>query len=259
MSWQKTVLGRTGREVGRLGMAASYGVPARAVEEAFERGVNYLYFGSMRKGAFAEALRNLRPKRDQVTLVVQSYSRIATMVGPSLNLALKKIGYDYADLLLLGLWGQEPPARILDACRKLRDTGRIRHIAMSTHQRPLIAQLAASDIDVFHVRYNAVHTGAEREVFPQLAAMNGTRPGLVAFTATSWRQLLKSGKIPGSERTPSATDCYRFVLSNSAIDVCMSGPANAAQARAALEAMDRGPLSEDEMAWMRRVGQAIYR
>ncbi|HLJ45209.1 MAG TPA: aldo/keto reductase [Bryobacteraceae bacterium] len=259
MNWQNAVLGRTGREVGRLGMAASYGVPAKSVEEAFDRGVNYLYFGSMRKSGFAEALRNLRPKRDQITLVVQSYSRFAALVGPSLSMALRKIGYDYADLLLLGLWGNEPPGRILDACRKLRDSGRIKHIAMSTHQRPLIPKLAAADIDVFHVRYNAVHTGAEREVFPQLAALNGTRPGLVAFTATSWRQLLKSGKIPNGEKTPSATDCYRFVLSNPAIDVCMSGPADAVQARAALDALDHGPMSEDELAWMRRVGQAIYR
>ena len=34
-------LGRTGLQVGRLGMAAGYGVPAAAVERAFERGVNY--------------------------------------------------------------------------------------------------------------------------------------------------------------------------------------------------------------------------
>ena len=37
------VLGRTGLEAGRLGVSASYGVPGSAVEEAFERGVNYLY------------------------------------------------------------------------------------------------------------------------------------------------------------------------------------------------------------------------
>ena len=36
---ERRVLGRTGLEAGRIGMAASYGVPARAVERAFERGV----------------------------------------------------------------------------------------------------------------------------------------------------------------------------------------------------------------------------
>lgn len=258
MSWEKTTLGRTRREVGRLGISASYGVPAKPVEEAYERGVNYLYFGTFRRGGFTQALRNLKPKRDGMFLVVQSYSRLGSLIAPSLEMALRKIGYEYADALLLGMWNQEARGGILDACRKLRDRGLIRHIALSTHNRPLVAKLAASDIDVFHVRYNAVHTGAEREVFPQLAAMNGSRPGLVAFTATSWRQLLKPGKIPHGERVPGAADCYRFVLTNPAIDVCMTGPANEEQARAALEALERGAMKEDELAWMRRVGASIY-
>ena len=41
-------LGRTGLNVGRLGVAASYGAPAEAFEEAFERGCNYFYIGSGR-------------------------------------------------------------------------------------------------------------------------------------------------------------------------------------------------------------------
>jgi aryl-alcohol dehydrogenase-like predicted oxidoreductase len=43
------ILGRTGLEVGRLGMASSYGVPSQAVEQAFEQGVNYLYWGTFRR------------------------------------------------------------------------------------------------------------------------------------------------------------------------------------------------------------------
>src|SRR4051794_37429747 len=70
----KTFLGRTGLQVGRLGVAASYGVPARAVEHAFDCGVNYLYWGSRRTAQFGEALRNLRAQRDRVVLVLQSYS-----------------------------------------------------------------------------------------------------------------------------------------------------------------------------------------
>src|SRR5258708_27033375 len=85
--------------------------------------------------------------------------------------------------------------RILHACRKLRDTGRVKYIALSTHHRPLIPELAATDIEIFHVRYNAAHPGAEREAFPNLAA-TPTQPGLVAFTATSWTQLLTPTKLP---------------------------------------------------------------
>ena len=255
IDWSHAVLGRTGREVGRLGISASYGVPASGVEMAFERGVNYIYFGTFRRGAFAQALRNLKPQRDRMFLVIQSYSRMASLIAPSLERALRKIGYDHADALLLGMWNKAASPRILDACRKLRDAGRVKHIALSTHHRPLIPELAASDIDIFHVRYNAVHTGAEREVFPNLSP---TQPGLVAFTATSWKQLLTPKKIPPGEKVPTALDCYRFVMSNPAIDVCMTGPGTEQHAREALVALDRGPMSEDELAWMRRVGQSIH-
>jgi len=240
-------------------MAASYGIPASAVERAFERGVNYLYWGSMRRGGFGEALRNLKAQRDGMVLVLQSYTRVAALASFSVEMALRKLRFDYADVLLLGLWNHKPPRRILDASRKLRERGLIRHIAVSTHHRPLVAELSADpDIGIVHVRYNAVHKGAEREVFPTLGAA-GKRLGSVAFTATSWRQLMDPKRMPSGERVPTATDCYRFVLSNSSVDVCMCGPADDAQASAALRAMQLGAMSEEELAWMRRVGDFIHK
>lgn len=256
---EKRTLGRTGLEVGRLGMASSFGVPARAVEQAFERGVNYLYWGTIRRGPFAQALRNLKPQRDRMVLVLQSYSRIAALVKPSVEIALRKLGFEYADVLLLGLWNRKPPARILDASRRLRDRGLIRNIAVSTHHRPLLENLSADpDCGVVHVRYNAVHPGAEREVFPMLPG-NGNRPGVVSFTATSWGQLLEPKRVAPGERVPTAADCYRFVLSNPAVDVCLTGPANEAQASEALRAVELGPMSSEELAWMRRVGDHIHK
>src|SRR4029077_2263985 len=150
-------------------------------------------------------------------------------------------------------------SRILDASRRLRERGLIRHIAISTHHRPLVSDLSADpDIGIVHVRYNAVHPGAEREVFPLLAA-NGNRLGMVAFTATSWRQLLNSRRVPPGELVPTAADCYRFVLSHPAVDVCMTGPANEAQAAEALGAIELGPMRPDELAWMGRVGDFIHK
>jgi aryl-alcohol dehydrogenase-like predicted oxidoreductase len=257
MSFDRAVLGRTGVEVSRLGLGSSYGAPANTVERAFERGVNYFYWGSLRRGRFGDGLRALAPQRDRFLLVTQSYSRMASLVGPSLERALRALRFDHTDVLLLGLWNDVPPPRILDACRKLRDRGLVRYLAVSTHNRPLIAGLATDPrFDIFHVRYNAVHRGAEREVFAQLPGQNP--PGLVSFTATSWRQLLDPKRVPPGEKVPTATDCYRFVLTQPTVNVCMTGPANPAQFEDALEAIRRGPLAEDEMAWMRRVGDAIY-
>jgi hypothetical protein len=37
----------------------------------------------------------------------------------------------------------------------------------------------------------------------------------------------------------------------------MSGPADARHMNEALEALRLGPMSEDELAWMRRIGRAV--
>jgi aryl-alcohol dehydrogenase-like predicted oxidoreductase len=257
MSFDRATLGRTGAEVCRLGLAASYGAPAATVEEAFDQGVNYFYWGSMRRGSFGAGLRALGSRRDRFLLVTQSYSRVASLVGPSLERALRALRFDYTDVLLLGLWNDTVPARILNACRKLIERGLVRYLAVSTHNRPLIARLARDpQFDIFHVRYNAVHRGAEREVFPYMLPPDP--PGLVSFTATSWRQLLGNRRIPPDLAVPTATDCYRFVLTQPAVNICMTGPANPVQFKQAMEALRRGPMSEEQLDWMRRVGDAIY-
>jgi aryl-alcohol dehydrogenase-like predicted oxidoreductase len=130
----------------------------------------------------------------------------------------------------------------------------------------LVPQIAAGqDFDVVHFRYNAAHPGAEKDIFPHLPGAN--RPGMVSFTATSWGQLLGKGflqgvlpgthRLPKSERVPTAADCYRYVLTRPEVDVCLTGPANAAQMEEALGALRLGPMSADELAWMRRVGRAV--
>src|SRR5208337_4309780 len=99
--WKTTTLGKTGWKVGRLGLASSYGADERCVQMAFERGVNYLYWGSMRTAKFGAGLRSLRSRRDEFRLVTQSYSRVAALVPWSLERALKSLGMDHADILLL--------------------------------------------------------------------------------------------------------------------------------------------------------------
>jgi predicted aldo/keto reductase-like oxidoreductase len=107
------------------------------------------------------------------------------------------------------------------------------------------------------LRYNAAHRGAEQDVFPFVPAAN--RPGIIAYTATSWGQLLRPGKMPPGEPPLTAADCYRFALSHPNVDVCMTGPKNADQLAHALTALDLGPLSPAEMDRARRIGDFIHR
>ena len=253
----RVTLGRTGLEVGRLGLGATYRIPADAVEWAFERGSSYLYWGTFRRDEFARALRNLKRQRDRLVLAIQSYAPAPALVVWSFERALVKIGYEHADVVLLGMWNRPVSPGVLDACRGLKQRGLVRHIAVSTHKRALAPELARmEEIGILHVRYNAVHPKAETEIFAHLPSEGG--PGVVAFTATCWRKLLDPRRIPAGERVPTAGDCYRFVLSHPSVDVCMTGLSSMDHARHAFEALDKGPMSDDEMAWMRRVGRAIY-
>ena len=267
-SFQRALLGRTALEVGRLGVAAGYGVPGPALEWAFERGVDYIYWGSQRQDSFGTSLKKLRTQRERFVLVIQSYTRVASLLSRSLERALRALSFDHADVLLLGMWNKPLPSRILDAAHRLQARGLVRFLGISTHKRTLVPQIAAGhDFDVVHFRYNAAHPGAEEDIFPHLPGAN--RPGMVSFTATSWGQLLGKGflqgvlpgthRVPKSERVPTAADCYRYVLTRPEVDVCLTGPANAAQMEAALEALRLGPMSADELAWMRRVGRAVSR
>ncbi len=258
---EKIVLGRTGLRVSRLGLGASYPAPAAAFEEAFERGVNYFYWGSRRSEPMGSVIRQLAPRhRDELVLVVQSYARVGFLVKLSIERALKKLGVDHIDVLLLGWYNGAPGRGIIDAAMELREQGRIRHVALSGHNRKLFPTLLDDErYGAWHVRYNAVHRGAEREVFPALDGRPvDKRPGVITFTTTRWGHLCDPRRTAQGERTPTGTDCYRFALSNPHVDLALSGPANAEQMQQALAALELGPMNDEELAWMRRVGDHIY-
>jgi aryl-alcohol dehydrogenase-like predicted oxidoreductase len=255
-SWDKVELGHTGLRVTPIGLAASYGVGEKDTARAIERGVNYLYWGSRREAGFGRAIRDAaRRRREDLVVVVQSYTRAGSLLRGSVERALKKLETDYCDLLLLGWWQKPPPRRIVDAALELRDAGRARHLMISCHHRPTFEALARQpEWAALMVRYNAAHPGAETEVFPRLPVR---RPGVVAYTATRWGQLPNPKLTPKGEATPRGSDCYRFALTNPSVDLVLCGPKDAAELDEALAALDRGPMSADELAWMKRVGAAV--
>jgi aryl-alcohol dehydrogenase-like predicted oxidoreductase len=253
-------LGATGLSVGPLGIGSSFGIGGRDLEWAFDRGCNYLYWGSLRRGGFGDALRNLaKTRRDDLVLVVQSYARWGRVVRWSLERALRRLRTDHTDVLLLGMWNGAVKPAVLAAAARLREEGKARFVAVSTHERTVAGCHLAGELggaDILHIRYNAAHRGAEEDVFPQAAPEPADRPGIVNFTATRWGTLMRPD--PAEERTPTAGDCYRFALTRPEVDLCLTGPRNRADVVAALEAVAKGPMDEEELAWMRRVGDRIY-
>ena len=255
------ILGRSGLRVARLGVGSSFSAPTSSYEEAFEKGVNYFYWGSLRRNFMGDAIRNLAPRhRHELVVVIQSYARLGVIVVRSLERALAKLKLDNADVLLLGWHSKPPGARIVDAALQLKARGLVKHLAVSGHNRLMFpALLDDLRFAIWHVRYNAVHRGAEREVLPHLAPRRrDDRPGLVTFTATRWGHLCDPRRTPPGEHTPTGTDCYRFALSHPTVNVVLAGPNSQEHMSQALRALELGPMSEDELTWMRRVGDYIY-
>jgi aryl-alcohol dehydrogenase-like predicted oxidoreductase len=258
---KKRVLGRTGLLASRLGLAGGYGVPAAAVERAFhEYGINYFYWSTPRKAGMRDGLRNLvKNHREEIIIVLQSYDHLGLTVRRSVEKGISALGIDSADVLLLGWNNWYPPARVLRESLALRKEGKVRFIAMSGHNRKLfgkIAQAESSPIDIFMVRYNAAHRGAEEEIFPHLAGKN--RPGLTTYTATRWGKLLNPKKMPAGQPPLTSSDCYRFVLTDPHVDLCMMGPESEAQMVEGLTALTKGPLSDKEMDRIRKIGDYVH-
>ncbi len=160
-------------------------------------------------------------------------------------------------MLLLGWYNHGVSPAILERCERLREKGMFRQLAISGHHRPSFVDYASDPrFSLLHLRYNAANSGAERDVFPALPAEN--RPGIVVYTATRWRKLLDPAYMPPGEAPLSAADCYRFVLSNTNVQVCMSGPADDAQMDEALSILDAGPLAAEEDRRVRRIGAYVH-
>lgn len=259
MGFERISLGRTGLMVTRLGIGSSYGTNADMVEEAAAHGINYFYWGALRTKRMAEGIKNVASKnRDDAVIVAHTDTRSRAGISKVVQKSLKRLGVDYLDVLLLGWHNKRPADRLIEQAAELREQGLIRFLAISGHNRRLFPKLKNDrHIDIFHIRYNAAHRGAEKEVFEYLPEKGG--PGIVSFTNTSWGGLLYPRNMPPGEDTPSAADCYRFVLSHPKVHVAVCAPNSMKQLKEDLQVLERGPMSEEELERMRRTGDYVYK
>jgi aryl-alcohol dehydrogenase-like predicted oxidoreductase len=249
----------SGKRIFRLGLATNYGIDEDGIRAAMDRGVNLFLWTSRGKSKLKSPLKAaLASRRDEVAVV--GYATIGWFgwgVRRGAEGLLKELGVDRLDVLLLG-WvgvGAALTGATVRELVHLRESGKVGAIGVSIHDRPRAGQLAAdSPLDLLMIRYNAAHPGAERDIFPHV---RDHKPSILAYTATSWRRLLKRPKgWDGSVMT--AGDCYRFQLSSPHVDVALTGPATRAELEQNLDALSKGPLSPEEDQWMRAFGRAVH-
>ena len=249
---------RLGQRLFRLGLSGTFGLDETGCREALER-VQYVFW-SPRMTALTPALRDaLAGCRDRY--VVSAGPLLGYFPGAvrrAAEAALKSLGVDRLDVLQLHWLGKMSAftGAVQEEMAKLKEEGKVRALGASTHDRRRAGRLADDSIlDLLMVRYNAAHPGAEQDVFPYLARRS---PAVVTYTATAWRRLLSAPR-GWTGKVPTAGDCYRFCLTSPHVDIVLMGPRNAAELRENLLAVEKGPLSAEEMEHMRAFGRAVHR
>jgi len=255
------------KRVLRLGVAGSFGIQEQDVHHAVERGVNYWVWTPSFKKVTSALRQVLHNDREQHIVSLLGIAYTGGMVRRGVDKARRILGTDYLDCYKLGWLGRGSllSGGIQDTLLDLKDRGVVRSLGTSIHDRVRAGKLARESIlDTFMIRYNAKHPGAEKDIFPHLSHRN---PAIVAYTATSWRQLLKPvsiemppypGDRPGVQPPPlTAALCYRFCLSHANVHVTLTGPADRKQLDDNLDALDAGPLSANEDVWIREYGRKL--
>ena len=254
-----TTLGRTGLRVFRLGLSGTYWPGEAALRAGIEAGMNVILWHKLLARQMTRVLREVLPgRRDQFVIVTGVFNLGDWTIRRGLEGSLRRLRTDYIDVFLIG-WvgaGRLRPSS-LELLRRYKEEGKIRYIGISTHARKYAGELVREGkLDVLMMRYNAAHRGAETEIFPYLSV---SHPGVVSYTATRWTKLLgRPRNWPASERVPTAGDCYRFVLSNPNVHVCFTAPRSVREIKENLAAVGQGPLSEEEMGFMRRFGDVVH-
>ncbi len=190
-------------------------------------------------------------------------------IRKSVEKALRELNTDYLDVFKLGWLGRTSiySKGVADSLLKLKQEGKIKAVGTSIHNRQRAGQLAQdSELALLMIRYNAKHTGAEEDIFPYLQKRN---PAIVSYTALAWQQLIRPVKgiemppFPGSKeeacQPPCLTPelCYRFVLSNPHVHLVLTGPKNREQLMMNFQAMHQGPLTLEEINWIRQYGKLL--
>jgi aryl-alcohol dehydrogenase-like predicted oxidoreductase len=139
-------------------------------------------------------LREVAPaRRGEYVLATGAYNYIFAHqnLRRTLEKRLRQARTDYIDVFhFLGVTnGRQFTPRVRDELQAVRESGLVRAVSMSTHDRKLAVELAREGVlDAMMIRYNAAHRGAETEIFPHLPDSN---PAVVSSTATRWRYLVR--------------------------------------------------------------------
>jgi hypothetical protein len=245
---------------------------------AFDAGINFFFittdlhwpgYEATRRGV-RELLTRGPKVRDQIVVAAVCYqTRPIFCYGPFQELLDEMPGLGRLDVLIAGaVYGDEQGKRF-GVYAEHRQTGYLgaRAMGMTFHDRSAaLAAIRARQVDIAFIRYNPDHAGANKDLFPHLHSSpgNGRSKGRTAARTLLFSFKSTFGYVPPEEMEqiglpgsvywhPDITDHYRFVLSRPEIDGVLMGPQTPAELHGVAAALARGPLTEEEQAYLENV------
>lgn len=254
---------RSGTPAARLGLAAFPTQDAHCVQRALEVGINFFFFYGANYPAFIAALRDVaRTQRDEMILATGSGARTSKGLRAARQKIVTATSTDMLDIFFAEYISPSDDAEkifgtggVLDELSRWKEGGAIRYVGATAHDRTLAAQLARDPrVDVLMHRYNMAHRKAADVVFP--TALEARTP-VIAFTATRWGTLLKSlAEWPNTP--PTAADCYRYCLTQSAVRVVLTAPKTVDELQENLGVLESAMMNGEERSTWERFGDLVY-
>jgi hypothetical protein len=233
--------------------------------EAFDAGVNFFFvtadmhwpvYDGLRRGL--EMLFDRGPwVRDEVVVAAVSYVTQAEFCFAPFRETLKAVRkLCYLDMTIVGGSYANDFVVRLHEYTKHRGGGisGVQAVGASFHDRA--AALTAVNhglVDVGFIRYNALHSGADTDMFPHLKGANRSTALLYSFTSTSafvGADVCRELEIDDGGWLPTVADHYRYVLSRAELDGLLVAPTTKVHLRRLVEALEAGPLTGDERRHM---------
>ncbi|MBF2005297.1 MAG: aldo/keto reductase [Chlorogloeopsis fritschii C42_A2020_084] len=251
---------QNGQPASIIGLAGNSGLDAKAVAMAFEAGVNYFFFYNLEFESLLEGLKSLiAGKRKQILVATGYQERDISGLRAYFDSVRRCLNLDEVDVFFVEYVSPDDDMAqvqaILDELYSWQEKRLVRYVGVTTHNRSIALELInLGKCQVLMHRYNMAHRKVEEDVLP-----SAQRAGIpvVAFTCTRWGTLLQ-GHPHWQQKSPTAADCYRYVLHQKAVSLALTAPQNLQQLEANLSVLNAPPLTPEEIAHWQAYGNLIY-
>lgn len=250
----------SGSKASILGLGSNEKMDSNCVPLAYQGGINYFFFYDLNSTHLIDECKKLAQNhRQKIIIATGSESRkLSELEDYRINFC-QQLGIKIIDVFLLEYISfQDNISEVKQLLTKLfdwKEKGLIRYLGITTHNRDLSVKFLNNvKIDILMHRYNMAHRQAEKQVFPTAIAQ---KIPVISFTATRWSGLLK-GHPDWQSKTPSALDCYRFVLQNPAINLTLTSPKTTEELNQNLAIFDNMEMNQNEYQLWQKYGDLIY-